>query len=60
MLENNAWVETALAAVYSGQKFLTLPGGYLIWDANWPAAERSGKMAEALKDYLANEALLSP
>jgi hypothetical protein len=49
---------TAVSAFYNGQKFLTLPGGYLIWDGNWPSAERNGKMGTALKDFLANEALL--
>jgi hypothetical protein len=59
MLESDAWVVTAVAAASSGQKFLTLPGGYLIWDSEWSATDRNDKMAEALKDFLANEAMLS-
>jgi hypothetical protein len=58
ILESDAWVVTTVSAASSGQKFLTLPGGYLIWDGNWPSAERNGKMGTALKDFLANEALL--
>jgi hypothetical protein len=59
ILESDAWVVTTIAAVNSGQKFLTLPGAYLIWDINWPLADRTDKMAAMLKDFLANEALLS-
>jgi len=58
ILESHAWLVTAVSAFYNGQKFLTLPGGYLVWDGNWPSAERNGKMGTALKDFLANEALL--
>ena len=57
--ENDAWVMTSLAAVYDGQKFLTLPGGYLFWNSSWATADRNLNMDSALKDYLANEALLS-
>ncbi len=59
ILESNSWVVTMVSAIFGGQKFLTLPGGYLIWDANWPAADRETKMENVLKDYLANEAMLS-
>ena len=58
-LESDAWVVTAVSAVVAGEKFLSLPGGYVIWDANWPAADRNANMAAALKDYLLNEAMLS-
>jgi hypothetical protein len=36
-----------------------LPGGYLIWDSSWSAADRNGKMADVLKDFLYHEAMLS-
>ena len=58
-LESDAWVVTTVTSAMSGQKFLTLPGGYLIWDGDWSAAERTDKMALALKDFLNNEAMLS-
>ena len=57
--ENNAWVVTSLAAVVDGQKFLTLPGGYMLWNKAWPGDQRNDKIESALKSYLANEALLS-
>ena len=59
VLESDAWVVTAVSAAFSGQKFLSLPGGYVIWDINWPADDRNDKMATALKDFLVNEAMLS-
>ncbi len=59
ILEYNAWMVTAITAVTSGQKYLTLPGGYQVWNASWTAAERNDKMVEALKDFLNNEAALS-
>ena len=57
--ENDGWVVTSLAAAYDGQKFLTLPGGEVFWNASWPAADRNMTMDSALKDFLANYALLS-
>ncbi len=57
--ENDAWVVTSIAAIIGGQKYLTLPGGYLFWNVAWTADERQDKMEAALKDFLTNEALLS-
>lgn len=57
--ENDAWVVTSIAAIVGGQKYLTLPGGYLFWNSAWPGAERDDNMEAALKDFLSNEALLS-
>ena len=59
ILESDAWVVTTVSAVVDGQKFLSLPGGYVIWDINWPAADRNDNMANALKSYLTNGAILS-
>ncbi len=58
ILESDAWVVTTVFAAASGQKYLTLPGGYLIWDADWPVTDRNDKMADVLKDYLVSEAML--
>jgi hypothetical protein len=58
VLESDAWVVTAVSAAFSGQKFLTLPGGYVVWDANWPVADRTDKMEAVLKDFLTSEAAL--
>ena len=57
--ENDAWVVTSVAAIVGGQKYLTLPGGYLFWNIAWTPDERNDKMEGALKDFLSNEALLS-
>jgi hypothetical protein len=59
LLETDAWVVTTVTAVTAGQKFLTLPGGYLVWDMNWPADQRNDKMDAALKDFVFNGMLLS-
>ncbi len=59
VLESDAWVVTAVSAVVGGEKYLSLPGGYVMWDINWPEADRNDKMANALKDFLLNEAVLS-
>jgi len=45
--------------VVGGQRFLSLPGGYVIWDSSWSADDRNTKMADVLKDFLNNEAMLS-
>jgi hypothetical protein len=57
--ENDAWVVTSMAAIVGGQKYMTLPGGYLFWNIAWSADERQDKMEAVLKDFLSNEALLS-
>ncbi len=59
ILEYNAWMVSAITAVASGQKYLTLPGAYQLWNISWPEAERGDKMKAALKDFLSNEAMLS-
>jgi len=58
-LESDAWVVTTVTALTTGQKYLTLPGGYVIWDITWPGDSRNDKMEAVLKDFLANEAQLS-
>jgi hypothetical protein len=52
-------VVTTVTSVFSGVKFLSMPGGYVVWDANWAAADRNDKMASVLKDFLGNGAMLS-
>jgi hypothetical protein len=59
VLESDAWVVTTVTSLATGQKFLSMPGGYLIWNANWPADQRNDKMDATLKDFLANEMELS-
>jgi hypothetical protein len=59
IFEYNAWMMTVATSMGSGQKFLTLPGGYISWNSTWPAADREKEIPDALNSYLANEAALS-
>ena len=59
LLESDAWVVTTVTALTTGQKFLTLPGGYVVWDITWPADQRNDKMEAVLKDFVSNEMQLS-
>jgi hypothetical protein len=58
-LESFAWVTTALNAVASGQKTLTLPGGYLLWNAGWAPADRDKNLNDAVNGFLGTEELIS-
>jgi len=58
-LEYRAWLTTMLGAIGAGQKSLTLPGGYMIWNSAWPTADLNKNTDNALTGFLANEALLS-
>ena len=57
-LENRAWVTTALTAIGARQKSLTIPGGYIVWNAKWPPADINKLSSDALSEFLKNEALL--
>ena len=57
--EYNSWMMTVAVSMGNGQKYLTLPGGYLAWNSTWTAAERDGNITDGLNGYLANEAALS-
>jgi hypothetical protein len=57
-LENRAWVTTALTAIGARQKSLTIPGGYIVWNATWPPADINKLSSDALGEFLKNEALL--
>jgi hypothetical protein len=59
IMENDAWVVTTITTVIAGQKFLTLSGGYQLWNSNWAPADRNDKMGAALKDYLSQGMQLS-
>jgi hypothetical protein len=60
ILEYNAWSMTiAVAAYNSPQTKVTMPGGYLLWDAAWPVADRNDIMDKAIKEFLSKEAALS-
>jgi hypothetical protein len=57
-LEYRAWQTTVLSAVASQQKTLTLPGGYLVWNSAWPAADRSKMVDEGIASSLRDSAVL--
>jgi hypothetical protein len=59
ILENNAWAVSGTLAVADGQKFYILPGGYVMWDSSWPAADRTNNMESALNDFLSKEEMLN-
>ena len=58
IIEDNAWVITAVAAAMAGQKTLTLPGGYLLWNSAWPAADRTKLVDEGITSFLGDWAAL--
>jgi hypothetical protein len=51
-------VTTALTAIGARQKSLTIPGGYIVWNATWPPADINKLSSDALGEFLKNEALL--
>ncbi len=59
IMENNAWVVSAYVAVAEGVRYLTMPGGYLLWNPAWTNADRSDNMKTALDSYLSQEEHLS-
>ena len=58
-MEFQAWAITVLNAVSSGQKTLTLPGGYLVSDRSWAIADQSKSTEVAITRFLTSEELLS-
>lgn len=50
--EYRAWATTVLSGLAFGQKTLTAPGGYVLWNSNWPSADRSRMMNEAISKFL--------
>ena len=57
-LENRAWITTALAAIGARQRTLTIPGGYIVWNAAWKPADIDKMSSDALGEFLKNEELL--
>jgi len=56
--ESRAWQVTVLNAVAFQQKTLTLPGGYLVWNSAWPAADRSKMVDDGITSFLKDWAAL--
>ena len=59
LLESNAWAVTIAATIYMRQKFLMLPGGYVIWNWKWTDSELASNFQTALSSYFAEEALMN-
>jgi hypothetical protein len=57
-LGNRAWVTTVLDSVITGQKTLTVQGGYLLWNKTWPPADVNTKLQDTIVDFLKTEELL--
>jgi hypothetical protein len=55
IFEYNAWIVTAAGVARTGGRFLTLPGGNLLFSSTWPPADVGGKMKDALTDFLGKE-----
>jgi hypothetical protein len=58
-LEFRAWVNTVVSAFAVSQKTLTAPGGYLLWNSAWAAADREKLLNDTLEMFLVREELLS-
>lgn len=58
-LEYRAWQTTVLSAVASQQKTLTVPGGYLLWNAAWQAADRNKLVDQGISSFLKDWAVLT-
>jgi hypothetical protein len=50
--EYRAWQTTVLSAIGSRQKTMVLPGGFLAWDSNWPAADRGRMIDDGISRFL--------
>jgi hypothetical protein len=59
LLESNAWAITISAAIYMREKFLMLPGGYVIWNWKWPQADLASNFQTALTSYFAQDGLVN-
>jgi hypothetical protein len=57
-LEYYAWQTAALGAIGNRLKTLTLPGGYIIWNSGWPAADQESSLDNGIKGFLGGEELL--
>jgi len=59
IVEYNAWIVTAAGVARTGGKFLTLPGGDLLFSSTWPPADMNGKMKDALTEFLRKEEMFT-
>jgi hypothetical protein len=57
--ESNAWVVSSEAAIWSGQRYVILPGAYMMWNGKWPQPEQVQNMQDALKQFLDKEVMMN-
>jgi hypothetical protein len=53
-----AWQTAALGAIGNRLKTLTLPGGYIIWNRGWAAADQDSSLDNGINGFLVGEELL--
>jgi hypothetical protein len=58
-LELRAWINTVVIVVANGQKTLTAPGGYLLWNSAWAVADRDKLLNDTLEMFIVRDELLS-
>jgi hypothetical protein len=58
-MEYEGWAITVLEAVGSRQRTLTLPGGYMLWNDGWPAADKQKLLDRSIQEYLLKVEFLS-
>ncbi len=51
-VEAQAWQAVLLVTIGEHGKSLMLPGGIVMWNADWPEAEKTGNASTALNDYV--------
>ena len=51
-VESQAWQAVLLTTIGEHGKSLTLPGGIVMWNTDWPQADQASKASEALNEYV--------
>jgi hypothetical protein len=57
--EYKGWVETVIDGISAGQKTLSAPGGYVLWNLAVPTADRDSSLNAALLEFLSKGELLT-
>jgi hypothetical protein len=57
--ETHAWQAPTFCAIARGLKTFTLPGGYMVWNSAWSAADRDTTADTTFRSFLAKEELLT-
>lgn len=57
--EYQAWVTTTLQILATGQRTLTISGGYVLWNEFWTQAERQHNLDATISDFLRQQEMLT-